>query len=739
MISKEIDRICDCLVSLVTTELEKDKIEEILDIISPLIRVFHEDNNDEQFSIQIARRLSSELCSFSKNYSICRHFVSINSEAILFNFIQTLLDANRIEIFPSCNLERIEGVAGEVAAQQALTLLDLFNDDFSHEPSEGENWRDSGVVAGIRIQQRRRNKAASVWGFCRNLGAAFSEVDHAEVGNRFNSSALSLGAVLLALDNDLSRRPGSSLNSLSLEKEVLECFQLLRNLVSAAAKSDVSNHFTFERVSAFSITVVITHILRTVRSLKYHDQTCAGSSQEKEKDFRRAGISELLSCFSELLVALSTWILRESGHSGSQSWSLFLGLLRDKLICPVLRKQHLDLTISLQQILLASTSVLTGTSQRSMSTVIGLPGCSKYLEEVFDSIIRRSGQLLIAASRSQDMSIQSSLAEAVIAADGQAEDQIAFCVGTSFQSSFFSSRRLSFRSPLQKGIDEYIRFVEKELPRDPELEVNMRKIKICFLSTFAVPRLNHKQTSLETKRRVLLLATHVLASNMHQAKRIDYSPMESGILCTLVKGISASLIQCLEKCVVDDSFVCALLSCSSNLANVSLTCEEGKNLSLISWSRNAVDLSNNKTLLDVTNNEINAAYSWVFFKWLQSLAASIVAFHEGGHDNQEKLQSVRKNFIGRECKDLEGDALSIDFEFSKLHQQRDFDDWDLLLRRLQKNVFPSKTENNPNIVNVYAKTRPANSKGSRSIEQWVPSPAAKRTAKEFMAEIIPLS
>jgi hypothetical protein len=129
---------------------------------APLIRAFHDDNSDTQFSLQIAQRLTSELCSLSEKYDICRHFVSANSEAILFNFLGTLLDSNRLEIFPSCNLERIEGVAGEVAAQQALTLLDLFNDDFSHGPSGDVNWRDFGAMAGI--QRRRRHKADNAGG-----------------------------------------------------------------------------------------------------------------------------------------------------------------------------------------------------------------------------------------------------------------------------------------------------------------------------------------------------------------------------------------------------------------------------------------------------------------------------------------------------------------------------------------------------------------------------------------------
>jgi hypothetical protein len=61
-----------------------------------------------------------------------------------------------------------------------------------------------------------------------------------------------------------------------------------------------------------------------------------------------------------------------------------------------------------------------------------------------------------------------------------------------------------------------------------------------------------------------------------------------------------------------------------------------------------------------------------------------------------------------------------------------------LLSRAENILFPSRRENNPNVVNVYAKAAPSVTASSGLLEDWTPSTAVRKSAKEFMAEVVSL-
>jgi hypothetical protein len=736
LVAKDVDRICDCLASLFFTESMNGKSGNLLNSIVPLIQVYHNDDSDAQFSMQISQRLCSELCLISQKYDIGLDFVLANSEAILFNFLASMLDSGRLEMFPSCNLERMRADAGEIAAQQALTLLDLFNDDFSEE-SRDTNRDDLGAMAGI--QRRRRQKAESVWEMCQNLGAAVSRPHQSNHERSLLSEFTStIGRILLDTDSDLSTRPQSFLNSMSLEKETSKCFKVLRGIISGLARHDKNHLSSFERTASFCISVVVTHILRIVQSLKYHDQTCTGGSQENEKDFRRARIAGLLSSFSELFVALVSWIIRESRHDCSEQWNFLLKQLRERVICPLFRRESIDLTVSFQHILMGSHMVLSKTDPTFMAsrTMAGLPGCSKYLDELGGIIIRRSRQLLF--STSQNLSLQSALVDAVIKSDEAQEDRVARIVGVSFRSNGSSRPQVSFHNPLEKEMEGYFCAVEQELSRRPERIAHMKKAKLEFLQTFVSPKLNHSKASLVTKRRILRLISHILAPGIHQTATPDFAEMDTAILCSLVKGICCSVVKCLEKSVVDDDIVSTVFICATNLANATIACDvEQNNKSLIKWSQDVINASIDRSIDDLSSDELGATYFWVFFKWLENLGSSIVLESTSGTGN---LSSFRTKLIckaGNEHKATEWSPVGVTLDV--LYEETNLDGWDRLLNGFEKQLFPSTTENNANVINVYARKSANNNTSEGTLETWVPSPAVRRTAKEFMAEVVAVS
>jgi hypothetical protein len=735
LIAKDLDKVCDCLVSLVATESRNDNAGELSSMMLPLLRASRDDNKDADFDVQIAQRLSSELCFLSQKFESCQRFVSEQYETILFNFLETLLDSNRLEIFPSCNLERIAEDAGDVAAQRALTLLDLFNDDLSQGPHDESNRREFGAM--VEIQQKRRNRAEKVWKYCQALGSSLTKAEQSQVEETHHLQfATTLGIALLKRDNDLSRSPRSLHNSRSLEKETLDCFKLLRSIISASAKSD-DNNSAFEKISSFAISLVASHVLRIVQSLKYHDQTCASGSQDSEADFRRVKIGELLASYSELFIATVAWILRENQNDGTEPWKYLQSQIRDRLISPVLRRQSIDFTVCLQQIVVASRLVLAGSSQKSTTTCTGLPGCSQYLLGMFDKIIRRSRQLILAASRaSQNLSLQSFLVEAVIGTDAVHEDQAAWLVGISFKSTKSSRNRLMFRSPLEKDIDEYLWFVEQELSTSSNLLERIKKTKLEFIKTFVLPRVNQKKASLARKRKVLRLVAYILETDADRTAPPDLSSLNGDIPSSLVKGIRSTLFQCLEKSVVDDHFVSVVFVCSVSLANLTIECE-GNTQSLIGWGREVVNASVNKSAAKLCKTEMEAIYLWVFFKWLQSLGNLIA---DASDSSTDKLLSYRKERISKDMNKMGEEVLFVNIDLDSLRQENnDLETWGSILRCTENHLFPSRTENNPNIVNVYAKTGTSNATCEGSLEPWAPSSSVRRTAKEFMAEVVSMS
>jgi hypothetical protein len=714
-VAKDVERICDCLVSLQVIDTGNRTSSHLSHLVVRPIQSFFDDDNDAQFSSQVSQRLCSELTSLSKTYNTCRNFVKAHSESIAFNFLGVLLDSRRLEIFPSCNLESIRDNAGDAAGEQALALLDAFNSCSQDQVFDG------AIEAMARIQRKRRRKAYGVWNSCRALGQALSPQTTVPGSRSFEET---LAVVLQDKDTDLSSKPESFLDSKSLEQETLECLRLLRTLVSVCAECNSNRRASFESLVAFLLALVISNTLKIVQSLKYQDGH-ESRNPDGDKTMRWIKTKELLGAYLEMIVTLTSWILRESRNDVSDKWTSLQLRLRDSFLSPVLRREHADLTVSFQKILTASISVITSTrNQAADATVAGIPGCSKYLDGIVDRFVRRSRQLLIASSKcSHFLSIQSYLVEAVVGSVGDSEDRMARILGAAFNPSV-TNECLSTDNPLQEGIDEYICFVEKNLVNSDVID-RMKATESNFLDNFVLPRLNHSKTGIDIKRRLLRLISHILDGET------DMFSLDKSILRSLVKGLRFSLLQSFKQSIVDDSFVSVLFACSSALANVPILLGDGSKQTLISWSRGVVNDPTKKSMLALSQEEASGAYVWLCFNWLHNIGSMVVNISNVGKENN-------LIFLKLCCSNQQQQEGGSDIGLGLIREENDLKTSHGLLSRAENIMFPSKRESNPNVVNVYAKAAPSVTASSGLLEDWTPSTAVRKSAKEFMAEVVSL-
>ena len=711
-LSQDVDKVCDCLVSAIVGYPKDRNVQDLLQQLTTYIWGGHKghddaDKDDEQFDSQVAQRLSEELCVLSAKFDVCRRFVGNHTEAFLFNFIGTILDTKRLENLPSRNLERIRKLHGDDGVAQALTMLELVNSGLEN----------SGLN---RFQLKTKAKLGVVWQFGKNLGLALRAHTPTE-GSGVDSMA-ALGDVLL---HDFS----VDASHISLETEAARCILLLRGIISALANGENPNCSLFEKTSAFIVGTVIKHILRILQSLKYYDKTCNLGGSANKADMTRTKISELLAVYTEMFIASVSWILRETRHNSSQRWSSFLDKIYDDLIFPVIRRQTVDLTIPFQQLLVMSKSVLEPRTRFEIPTAApGLPGCSQNMFDLFNSVIRRSKQLLLARFRNR--SVQSTLLEGVRNSKNSDEEAVSRIIGLSF-AGVCSPDSISpaHDTPLQHDVDEDFMMDEESATDD------LQRVRIEFLKIFVAPYLNQKQVNLEAKRKIIRMLVPMMSSDSNE-NPTSYLADDIEVLCSVAKSLRFSLVQCLANSAMDADFLSVFYACTSSFANVVILQGCDHEDTLIGWIRRILGQTTIASVNEISHEELLASYLWSFFKWLQKLGYFIITSdnHEG-----RKLGEFRQKCMDRYISQRDG-AVSVwpRTVRSLMLEVRDLETWDGLLAQLEVKLFPSTKKIDTAIVNNYAK-RSDRKASVTPIQPWIPSAAVKRSAKEFIAEIIAVS
>ena len=736
LIAEEANKICDCLsIALASAQTESAGFFEVKKLLSKWSQPSYESDEDSLYLSQIERRLTSELCALAEKFPTCRTFVSENANNMLFNFLDALVDSSRLEKLPSCNLERIRESSGRVGTEQAMLMLDLFNDDsfqVINDPQQGSALR--------RLQNRRRKSVTEIWEFCLKLGTAFSKNYSSDT-----TSVAIVGNSLLNLDNDLLRKFSFSDNVISLENETFKTFRLLRNIVSFSAMNDTS-FVAFESISSCVLMLLANHILSIVQSLKYNDQTSS------DKEYKKAKLTELLASVVELFVSSAAWILQEGAKNRSKSWSFLQAYLRDRLFSPILRNQPIDTTVALQEIITAGRFVHAGPYSDSVSLpaihCVGLVGCSKYLGDCFfASMLRRSKQLILAtAFNPQNLGLQNAILEAVTGCCDDLEETGPWLVGSTFplgKRRCMTSRMVwPYSSPVQKQMDEYLRFVDENLASAKREDCDdwwntMAITKKGFLKNHVVPRLQSASAGMEKKRKIIMLLSHILENDTQNTHGVSEIPRERTldihVVREILKGLRSNLHKCLMESSVNDELAGAVISCSLHLANSRLLLDE-KEQNLVSWSRTKILGIQGKTMLDLTNSEVLGSYVWIYFQWLKTFGEMVI------DGNDANLLSMRRHWKTTQCCRLGG----MDEERLDLEHLNCFETLDKLLIDFEDLAMPSKSKSNKNVVvkNIYAKPQEQEESNDKSVlllEPWKPSISVKKNLKEFMAAILTTS
>jgi hypothetical protein len=723
-------------------ESESKVSSSLSKLVANWIRPSCEENEDAEFSNKVAKRLALELCLLAEIFPSCQKFISNHADEMFYTFLASLLDSSRLETYPSCNLDKIREKAGKQGLEQACNMLELLNDDSLLGSSN-----DQQFIRLRRVQRRHREKAAETWDFAKKLGSAICDVDS---DNPSLSPFKTIGKALLNQDST-QQLDALETNFSSLENETFNIFQVIRKSISAASTGQ-KNNVTFEKTASFCLLVLANQILRIVQSLKYHDQCSNATSKRTDREFKRAGLSELLTCFVELFVASMAWILRESRYGNSEAWSFFQRQMRDKFLSPILRRQPIDVTNALQEMILSAKSCITCTRRLVASTIMppSLVGCAKYLDGyLFTSAVRRSRQLLIASAlNEQTVGLQNALLEAVIGSNEHEEDMISMTVGASFPLS----RRRDFpvclgwpyESPIQKYIDDYLMVVEEEnVPSNNISWWNaVAEMRLSFIMIYIVPRLNHRLLHLAKKRRIIKLLSQLLACDvtpMPCSNEIgEYKvPVDVTVVCAIIKSITFSVCQCLEQNSVDDSFASSLFMCSIYLAK-STVIIDGMRWKVIDWSQSTIQETKAKNFLELSKSEIDSTYAWVFFRWLESIATMLTSTNDGIEQDLLLLRSHWREMRGCRRGGMHDESLNLDDRNKSLEQ------WDRLLSDFEDFLFPSKSEITPDVKNIYSKVSTKDwqslaSKHEESLMAWTPASPVQKSAKLFMATVLSMS
>ncbi|KAG7359615.1 hypothetical protein IV203_034713 [Nitzschia inconspicua] len=737
LVSNEIIQVCDCLSFGMATAPEMEVDSDVAGIISKWIHPPIQDNEDADFFQKIGERLASNVCLLANRHSKCQKFVFKHLDVLLFSLLSSLLDSRRLESFPSCNLDRILERTGNSGLEQALALLDLLNDDTLPERSQ------SSRIG--QLQRRRRKQAAEIWSFCANFGNALVVVSDAGMSRGPFSN---FAHALLHVDEDLPRPFACQINLISLEKESFKVVCFLRSFISRVATCADVDIILVERVASWSLFSLANQILGISRSLRYHEQSAANQSRDFEQSVRGSKLSNLLSCYVEIFVCLVVWIIRELRHDGSAKWTELLRVVRDKFLSPVLRRQPGEITAVLQDIA-ASAKATFGINTFQESKSVGIPGCAKFFGgEFFKSIVRRSKQLLVTSALNKEFrSLHNAILEAVLNAGKNEEDLLVWRVGTSFPLTYRTStnhKTISFEHPLHKEIDRYFCLVEEgsETNFDDDDRRKVHEMKQSFLTVYVLPRLCHKRLECSKRCKVLKLLSYLLECHANPSSsntsRHDIQPLlDFDSVGIIIKGLTLNMHQCLGHHEIDDGFINSVFTCARNLANA-LVPVDGSTECLLEWSGRKIESITGKSMVQLYKAEVDAAYAWIFFQWVHCIASMVANMDEGFEADMSILRQVSREQSNHRGRGLDEEPLDLDCTSTRLEH------WQAMLGDFESFLFPSRSENTPNVINVYAKESTMRNawKGATSseddvvVESWRPTSSTRRSAKEFVATIV---
>lgn len=702
MLEKEVNKVCDCLV---TASAAHDFDEESNTFWEVLTRIMKETSGyqgseDLEFNSRVFKRIVLGLCSLSTGSASCRSFVLQNSEIVLKGLLQSIMDPDRLEEYPSCNLELFDSVGGDSATREAILNLDIFSGELS---SSSEVSR-AAFDAAHSARQRHKRRAQSVWKALSRYCTAMR--------NEMPTDLQELKVI-----SDRRHHSSEAIATDSLEKEVSSCFELLSSLIG---KLVVSDAHLFLEICDGCLSSMSSQILRIVQSLRYQEQQYSDRSQDADVALTRAKTMALFESYSELFLGAVALIVERASKSPIARCKTLVNRIRQVIFYPIFRRQFSSMTSNLK--------CLAATTSRNSSSINpeafeSIPGCASYFESFFSKLLRHARHLLPASTGiTEKNTVLHCFMDAMIRTSKDREDSISTLIGDIFSTNRVENN-LAADGPLARDVD---RILWRSLQNDNDLPLERDELLEQFRSDFftcaIIPRLRQRNGAVDIKRRVLKVAERTLKHSQGTTESLE-------VLCDFVRSSRLALLLALKAPTVDDDFFYVTLSCLTAAANLKMNKGRSTLLGFCQQKVSALTISD-PSLLKKENKEILFLYS--LFRWSYDFA-QVISF--------ENQVSVRTEIlIGLEAMEKNPDQTAPRLDWSELLAEdadmlsetpSDLESWTRAVQYLEPLVFPPKSEAAINVVNKYLKRQPSTTPNDER-QPWNPSPKTSRAAKEFV-------
>ena len=712
--------VCACLASLAIFNHD-DIAKSLGTFINPIKFVgnVQESQEDSLYRKRLAQLVCSDLCSLgTRGLPRHREILQDNFEGILMSLIESLNDIDTLDKFPTSNLSRFKQNSGKHGEERELQRLAAMN-DFRTTPH---------LMVGA--QKKRRYPGEELWDFCTNLGATLS--DSPSVIKR------ALAKILLKTHEDAySGSIFESLSPLSMERECLNRIVVLTNLIDLLLQGTANGSVPmslFERTCSQIIGKSAEQFLVVFKKLNLLQ--LAGETRDDSTGHRRAKLIELVSSFGELHMSLIAWVLRKSPKQLTPSFSGLIQYIRNHYLCPLFRRQPIDLSSTLQEIISTAFASLRGQFYSPNPKPAETTSSGPHVEMLRRSILRRTKELLLYVSSNETDAL--GLLHAIIAAgcrnildpDSSSNHfDESLIVGISFSSNSQSSHTLlehsgNTETPIAPAIDEH--FCEKH-PKNPSETQGLIGLKSEALSNTLVPRILHQRNDAQKKKGAIRLIRQLLKGPDITWTLDGSVDSRYHTVRDLARGLSITMRSCLESRFIDADFLELIILCamdlSASLANVSLH-GSAANTTLAQWCRESSEQSDFGNL---TQDERIKSFLWLILMWFKAVT---VLFIDQSDVGRAKLQAFRKRLV-----------TATDKEWPWPSSARNKSSDESSLRVLIDKLFISN-KSGPTVVNVYAKDRNQRKMTSTAddgcLGVWAPEASVRRAAKEFLAEVIPL-
>jgi hypothetical protein len=658
------------------------------------------DQGDSRYMKRIAIALTKLLCRNRTNRNVVE-LVRRSKESVLFNFIETLVDNNRLSKVPSCNLVRIGASSGLSGECNGFTELSNYQN--------GKRQSLSALMMGLRD-------------FGDNLGKLLLLI-HAQEGRAENEE---LGDLLLEFyrcrDDTTQSRLGPS-----IELECFHRFKLLRDMTHSLS-SNRSNWTSFERLSCLLLASCSGELARVLQKMGPQDRAHEGVTFDC---YEKAKLFETVACYCELYTGLLASIFRDSSYSSvSRTFLKVLFDILDGFISPLFEEQRFVLASALKICYARSAAFLSGVAVAATGMELFSFTCDEapYRGMLRKSVLRRSRDFVVfVATHFKGMPSPSSsgfltaIFGTVATESIPRGSSIVHCFGSVDLAMTLVDVDPKQTSPLEGAIEgEFARMIISKQQASA-----VRDLRLCALKQGIVRQMTGSNLCAPTRIWFLQLSAQLLDLEHETGHDRGDKTIDTSVLCSVAKGIGTCIHQALiREAVVPEELISASFLCARSLIMLPAACAKRSEVGyLVDWMNSFVAAEDDSSLHSLTSEEGHALYLSCFCKWLSGLGKCIC---NGAAESIDALRfQLRSN-----------GKLAVWSPIGPLPDQVLLCD---RLNALETLLNPaSRLANGETIINVYT-VRGKNKTADTVVKdiqhtRWIPSNTVKATIAEFQTK-----